>query len=364
MNSVGHQGERDGGPSIACDRARSARATRGPARGTRPGRRRGSSWSSRPATCSSCCNQSAPGVSTRHTSHSDHIARADSRRDGRQPRVLSTPGPPSDLGSCTRLGKHVDRHLPMKWKVHACPSHVVSQFSPCSSHIWHGVQKPIQYVGGELNSVTKEWEDDPGPLGADVPRRLRGRPAQPGGADPLRGAQRARGSPRRAHLRGVAGHGVGHARARHPAVHRRRPPPRARIRRLRDLLRHRARLHQHAHRARPRRHPAARGRPDRGRPDRPGRRARRVQPRAGRGLRRRRRARRRRGDRARDHRGDPRVEGRGASRRPRRGAAAARGERRRLRAEVLRRDVRRRAVPCSARRPTVPAYPTACASTP
>ena len=70
-------------------------------------------------------------------------------------------------------------------------------------------------------------------------------------------------------------------------------------------------------------HPAAGGRPGRRRPDRAGRRPRRVQPRADRRLPRRRRAGRRRAGRPRDHRGHPRVEGRGLARRPRRAAAAA-----------------------------------------
>ena len=74
--------------------------------------------------------------------------------------------------------------------------------------------------------------------------------------------------------------------------------PVARLRPVRRLLLHRARLHQPAHRARPRRHPAARGRPRRGAPDRHRRRARRVQPGADRRLHRRRRARRRRAGRA------------------------------------------------------------------
>ena len=52
------------------------------------------------------------------------------------------------------------------------------------------------------------------PLGADVPRRLRGRRAQPGRDDPLRGAQRAGAHARRAGLRGLAGHGSADARAR------------------------------------------------------------------------------------------------------------------------------------------------------
>ena len=76
-------------------------------------------------------------------------------------------------------------------------------------------------------------------------------------------------------------------------------------------------------------HPAARGRPRRGRPDRAGRRARRVQPRADRRLRRRGRARRRRAGRAGDLRGGPGVEERGATGRAARAAApAGRGRRR------------------------------------
>ena len=81
-------------------------------------------------------------------------------------------------------------------------------------------------------------------------------------------------------------------------------------------------LHEHAHRARPGRHPAGRPGPDRRRPDRGRRRARRVQPGADRRLHRRRRARRRRGGGRGDHRdragpGRPRAPGR-----PRRAAAA------------------------------------------
>ena len=68
------------------------------------------------------------------------------------------------------------------------------------------------------------------------------------------------------------------------------------------VLLHRARLHQPAPGARPRRHPAARRGPRRGPPDRARRRARGVQPRADRRLHRRRGARRRRAGRARDHR--------------------------------------------------------------
>ncbi len=100
-------------------------------------------------------------------------------------------------------------------------------------------------------------------LGADVPRRLRGRRAEPGRHDPLRGAQRAGRRPRRAHLRRVARPRGADARARGAAVHRRRAPPGRRLRPVRPVLLHRARLHQHAHRARPGRHPAARRRPRR-----------------------------------------------------------------------------------------------------
>ena len=157
-----------------------------------------------------------------------------------------------------------------------------------------------------------------GPLGADVPRRLRGRAAQPGRADPLRGAQRARLDPRRAHLLGLARHGAGDARSTaipQFTVDGHRPVGDfdlfgvsfstelgyTNMLNALDL----AGIPLHAvdrtdddpivHRRRPRR----------------------VQPRADRRLHRRRRARRRRGDRARDLRGRPRVEGRGPARRPR-----------------------------------------------
>ena len=86
------------------------------------------------------------------------------------------------------------------------------------------IQKPIQYVGGELNSQVKPWDGRRRPLGADVPGRLRGGPAQPGPDDPVRGAQRAPGRPGRAHLRRLAGPRRPHARERRPAVHRRRAP--------------------------------------------------------------------------------------------------------------------------------------------
>ena len=119
------------------------------------------------------------------------------------------------------------------------------------------VSKPIQYVGGELGAVVKDWDAADRALGADVPRRVRGGPAQPGRADPLRGAQRAARRAGRADVRGLAGPGEADARARRAAVHRRRAPAGARLRPVRRLVRHRAGLHQPAHRARPGRHPAA-----------------------------------------------------------------------------------------------------------
>ena len=104
-------------------------------------------------------------------------------------------------------------------------------------------------------------------------------------------------------------------------------------------------------------------------PHRAGRRARRVQPRADRRLHRRRRPRRRRGGRAGDLRGDPGVEVRGPARRPgshpARGAAApAGGLRWRLRAPVLRRRVPRRTGASAGSCRTSPTFPGGWPSTP
>ena len=133
------------------------------------------------------------------------------------------------------------------------------------------VSKPIQYVGGELNSTVKDWNvGGHGPDGEELTTRWAlmypdayevGR-AQPGRHDPLRGAQRAARRPRRAHVCRVA-------RPRGPDARARacRSSPSTRTASVRDFdlfglsVLDRARLHQHAHRARPRRHPAARGRP-------------------------------------------------------------------------------------------------------
>ena len=94
------------------------------------------------------------------------------------------------------------------------------------------------------------------PLGAHVPGRVRGRAAQPGRHDPLRGAERARGRPRRAHVQRVAGPRGADAGARRPAVHRGQPPPGEGLRRVRPVLLHGAGLHEHAHGAGPGGHPA------------------------------------------------------------------------------------------------------------
>ena len=117
------------------------------------------------------------------------------------------------------------------------------------------------------------------------------------------------------------------------------PPPGRRLRRARVQLRHRARLHQHAERAGPGRHPDPCRGPAGAGPDRAGRRARSLQPRAGRRLPRRRGAGRRRGGRADDLRDGPGVEGRGPTRRPGRAAAPAGRRWRGLRAQVLRRGL-------------------------
>ena len=155
------------------------------------------------------------------------------------------------------------------------------------------------------------------PVGAHVPGRVRGGPAQPGPADPVRGPQRARRRAGRADVQRLARPRGAHARQRHPAVHRRRSPAGARVRPAGRQLRDRARVHQPADRARPRRHPAGRARAHRRRPARGGGRARGVQPRADRAVPGRRGRRRRRAGRARDHRHRARAPARRQPGRPR-----------------------------------------------
>ena len=120
------------------------------------------------------------------------------------------------------------------------------------------VQKPIQYVGGELNSTVKDWDAGDGPLGADVPGRLRGR-ACPTRA--CRSSTRCSTSvPDALAERTYAvwpdlealmrEHGVPQF-----TVDAHRPVGAFDV--LGVSLLHRARLHQPAHRARPGGHPAA-----------------------------------------------------------------------------------------------------------
>ena len=176
------------------------------------------------------------------------------------------------------------------------------------------VSKPIQYVGGELNSTVKDWNcGGHGPGGEELTTRwalmypdayevgvpnqgvmilyevLNERP------DALAERTYAVWPDLEALMR--------EHRVPQFTVDAHRVGPR--LRRAGPVVLDRARLHQHAHRPRPRRHPAARGRPHRRRPARRGGWPRRLQPRAGRRLPRRRDRRRRRGGGARGHRPHP-----------------------------------------------------------
>ncbi len=176
------------------------------------------------------------------------------------------------------------------------------------------VSKPIQYVGGELGAVIKDWD------AATVRWALMYPDAYEVGL-PNQGVQILyevlNELPDALAERTYAvwpdletlmrTHGVPQFTV---DAHR---PVRG-VRRVRHLLLHRAGLHQHAHRDRPGRHPDAGRRPHRRRPGDRGRRARRVQPGADRRLHRRRGARRRRGGGPGDHRDRPGVEGRGLAR--------------------------------------------------
>ena len=176
------------------------------------------------------------------------------------------------------------------------------------------IQKPIQYVGGELNSQVKPWDAAavhwalmyPDAYEVGLPNQglmilyevLNERPdalAERTYAvwPDLAGLMRENGVPQFT----VDGH---------RAV--------ARLRPARRQLRHRARLHQPARGARPRRRPDPRRRPRRDPPRRRRRWARRLQPRAGQRLRRLRRPRRRRAGRRRHHRRRQGLEGRRAGR--------------------------------------------------
>ena len=164
------------------------------------------------------------------------------------------------------------------------------------------------------------------PVGAVLPGRLRGRAAQPGRPDPLRGAERARGRARRAHLHRVARPRGAHARAWRAPVHRGRAPAGQRLRRARLQLRDRDGLYKPPHRARPGGDPSFFFRTDPGSPSGHRRGPRGVQPRTRRRLPGRGGPRRRRTGGARDHRPDSRLEARRAARRP--GRTAGSGSRR------------------------------------
>ena len=177
------------------------------------------------------------------------------------------------------------------------------------------VSKPIQYVGGELNSQVKDWDV----AGDETVRWALMYPDAYEVGLPNQGVmilyevlnERADALAERTYAvwpdmeRLMREHGV-------PQFTVDGAPPGRRLRPARAQLLDRARLHEHAHRARPGGHPARGPRPRRDAPGGARRRSRRLQPRADRRLRRRRGARRRRAGRPRDHGRRPRVEGRRA----------------------------------------------------
>ncbi len=202
------------------------------------------------------------------------------------------------------------------------------------------VRKPVQYIGGELNSVVKDWES------ADVRWALMYPDAYEVGL-PNQGLQILYEV-----LNGCDGVLAERTYSvwpdlealmrepRHPPVHGGRAPAGGRVRPAGRELRHRVGVHEPADRAGPGRHPAGRGRPGRPPSAGAGRRARRVQPRADRRVPRRRGARRRRAGRADDQRRwSGTWKAAGPSRRPGRPAAAAGRRRRGVRAAVLRRGL-------------------------
>ena len=93
------------------------------------------------------------------------------------------------------------------------------------------VQKPARYIGCE-DGMVGPGARRPARVGlaAHLPRHLRDRAAQPGPADPLRAAQRARPTPRRAGLRPVGRHGGAMRRPRRAAVLGRHAPSGGRVR--------------------------------------------------------------------------------------------------------------------------------------
>jgi hypothetical protein len=157
----------------------------------------------------------------------------------------------------------------------------------------------------------------PGGLAPAVPGHLRDRPAQPGPADPLRDPQRARRRLGGAVLRPVDRPRGRDAPGADPAVLRRQPPLRRRVRPHGVQPLGGARLHERPQLHRPGRRAGPQRRAHRGAPARRRRRPLHLQPRAHRRLRRPRGPGRRRGGGQRDHRGGRRLEGlRQAGRQP------------------------------------------------
>ena len=179
--------------------------------------------------------------------------------------------------------------------------------------------------GGEGNAVVKDHAATTSALAAVLPGRLRGRAAQPGHPDPLRGAQRARGHRGGARVRALARHGGGDAGGGDPLLLAwRRTGRRALFDVVAFSLACRGRVHQPAGLPGPGGHPAARGRPRRRRSAGADRRPRGVQPRAAGAVRRRGLRGRRRGVRARGRRRHQARPPRGAGSAPRCSTRSAR----------------------------------------
>ena len=200
-------------------------------------------------------------------------------------------------------GYPVTPHAPRK---QLCPSAAVESLFGRLEPLLAQVQKPIQYVGGELNSTVKDWD------ACDVRWALMYPDAYEVGV-PNQGVMI---------LYEVLNEQDGVLAERTysvwqdmEALMREHDVPQFTVDAHRPVgafdvlgavVRDRARLHQHAARPRARRHPVRQRRPRRQPPDRHRRRSLGIQPRAGRRLHRRCGARRRRADRAPDHRDHPR----------------------------------------------------------
>ena len=120
------------------------------------------------------------------------------------------------------------------------------------------VAKPARYLGGEYQAV-RQGPTRRGARVPRVPRRLRHRHEPPRHEDPLLAAQRAiRGSRASARSRRGSTWRPSCARAACRSCRSRAQRPLSRVRRRRLLAAVRADVHERAHDARPRRHPAAR----------------------------------------------------------------------------------------------------------